>query len=363
MAEFRLEAIAVLVLLLPGFLAAALEERLSVHREQSDLDRIIKALLYSFVTYVVFTAAARSFPVALKAEQIGTGTSYRVETDAPHLALLAGIALLLAAGMSFGINNDLFGRFFCRIRLSNRSWRDTIWSDVFHNFGGVVQIQLNDGRSVVGWLKYFSDRSSEASFFLEHAAWVGADLSLVPIDGPGIFLTKESGICSVSFLNWEQKEGSPKVVTDNESFVRWQAATVNHLGYAVNLFLSFATASLGFCLLLVKDKDFALGFWGRSFLDLSILLLIFSLSMGVWCTINRLSDFRKTAAIARDTRNLRRDGVSEQDINRTLQGRRAETTRLGKRTWGLFRLQIATFGCGSLLLIIAFAITYHSKLF
>jgi hypothetical protein len=94
------------------------------------------------------------------------------------------------------------------MRVSRRSWRESIWSDVFHNFGEAVQVELADGRSVMGWLKYFSDRSGEASLFLEDAAWVRADRSLTPIEGPGIFLTKESGIRSVAFLNWKPKEAT-----------------------------------------------------------------------------------------------------------------------------------------------------------
>jgi len=55
----------------------------------------------------------------------------------------------------------------------------------------------------MGWLKYFSDRPGDSSLFLEKAAWVTADYKLVPITGPGLFLTKDSGIRSISFLKWQ----------------------------------------------------------------------------------------------------------------------------------------------------------------
>lgn len=41
------------------------------------------------------------------------------------------------------------------------------------------------------------------------------------------------------------------------SFVRWQAITLTQFGYAVNLILTFAAASLGFALTLVKNQHFA----------------------------------------------------------------------------------------------------------
>ncbi len=205
MAEFKFEAIAVLVILLPGFLAARIEQRLTVNRDQSELDKIVEAMLYSFVTYLIFAALSHSFPVAIEVENKGDISRYSIETDVLRLAFLAVIAIVLAVADSFAANNDLFGRLFRWMGVSRRSWRDSIWSDVFHNFGGAVQVELEDGRSVMGWLKYFSDRSEEASVFLEHAAWVGADLKLIRIEGPGIFLTRGSGIRSVTFLNWQQE--------------------------------------------------------------------------------------------------------------------------------------------------------------
>jgi hypothetical protein len=205
MPEFKLEAIAVLVILLPGFLAARIKQRLTVNREQSELDKIVEALLYSFVTYLIFALTTSTFPVALQVDMIGNTSRYSIETHIYQLIWLAVIALGLAIADSFAANNDYFGQLFRWMRVSRRSWRDSIWSDVFHNFGQAVQVELADGRSVMGWLKYFSDRPEEASLFLERAAWIDSDLNVIQIDGPGIFLTKESGIRSIAFLNWKPK--------------------------------------------------------------------------------------------------------------------------------------------------------------
>ena len=61
------------------------------------------------------------------------------------------------------------------------------------------------GRSVIGWLKYYSDRPDNAGLFLERASWVPAgSTTLVSIDGPGILLTSECGMPrSISFLRYE----------------------------------------------------------------------------------------------------------------------------------------------------------------
>lgn len=53
----------------------------------------------------------------------------------------------------------------------------------------------------------------------------------------------------------------------------------------------------------------------------------------------------------------------KEEIADRLRTRRAETKRIGERTWMLFWRQIATFALGVMTFAIALAITYHAKLF
>jgi hypothetical protein len=163
----------------------------------------VEALIYSFFIYLIFTAITRSFPVSVTVNREGTATNYSVNASPLRLALLALIAVVLPTAVSFASNNDLFGRFFRLIGATRRTWRSSVWSDVFHAYSGVVQVELSlsDGRSVMGWLKYYSDRPEDASVFLEHASWISAEGNPTAIEGPGILLTAESGIRSIMFLN------------------------------------------------------------------------------------------------------------------------------------------------------------------
>jgi hypothetical protein len=98
-------------------------------------------------------------------------------------------------------------RFLRRIRLTDRTTRSSIWNDVLQDIDGVAQVELSDGRSVIGWVAYYSDDPDEASIFLERAAWVktGTD-ELESIAGPGILLTKQAGIRAVMFLDHPESE-------------------------------------------------------------------------------------------------------------------------------------------------------------
>jgi len=133
------------------------------------------------------------------------------------------------------------------------------------------------------------------------------------------------------------------------SFVRWHAITLAQLTYSVNLILGLAVAALGFQVtLLLDDNKINPPTWQRYAFSLSMVLLIFSIALGIWCVINRLRSFRATAQVAR----MREQGRSEEDINLL----RVQYEKLDAMTWPLFWWQIGTFGGGVLLTILGVAV-------
>jgi hypothetical protein len=140
-------------------------------------------------------------------------------------------------------------------------------------------------------------------------------------------------------------------------FTRWQSITITQLGYAINLFLTFTVASLGFALSIAKDGiEHSPTCWAKHLLLFSIFLFLLSLGSGLGCVINRLCDFRKTESIARDKE---KGELLPCEYAR----RSAETDRLGRCTWKLFHWQIGLFCAGVLTLTVEFLVLYHSNLF
>jgi hypothetical protein len=150
-------------------------------------------------------------------------------------------------------------------------------------------------------------------------------------------------------------------MADGERFVRWQSITITQLGYAVNLILTFSTASLGFALTLVMHGDFAASCWGKCLSFLSCLALVVSLGLGLWCVVNRLCDFRKTMRIIRCKEKARH--TYSPRLETKIGQLERETNKLGRRTWRLFWFQIGTFIGGVVLLFLAFLIAYHAMFF
>lgn len=129
------------------------------------------------------------------------------------------------------------------------------------------------------------------------------------------------------------------------SFVRWQSTTIAQLTYSVNLILGLAIAALGFQVALLLNEKFDPTGWQKCAFGASMLTLLLSIGLGIWCVINRLRDFRATTKAAR----LREDGRVEDDI----QPYRDLYKKLGERTWCLFWWQIGTFGVGILFAVLA----------
>lgn len=138
------------------------------------------------------------------------------------------------------------------------------------------------------------------------------------------------------------------------SFVRWQSLTIGQLTYAVNLVLGFAVASLAFQITILLNEKFNPVSWQKCAFSLSLLALLASVGVGIWCVINRLRDFRATTKVAR----MRKDEVPEPEVEPV----RALSRKLGEKTWLLFWWQIGLFGLGILLLVVGISASVSGKL-
>ena len=138
------------------------------------------------------------------------------------------------------------------------------------------------------------------------------------------------------------------------SFIRWQSVTIAQLAYAVNLVLGFSVAALAFQVTTLLNEKFNPVSWQKCAFSLSLLALLASAGLGIWCVINRLRSFRATTKVAR----MREQGKSETEM----EPYRVLYRKLDKKTWWLFWCQIGTFGVGMLLLVFGIAGSVSEKL-
>lgn len=196
----KVEAFGLLLVLLPGFLCAYVVQTLAVRRQQTEVDKVVEALIFSLVLYLV-TLPWFGYTLPVSWHEIPSGSNaFVVALRWGQLAVLSSASLLLGVGYAANINHDWLLRLFRVLRVTERTARSTIWNDVFQQIGGWVQVGLSEGVVVRGWLAFYSDEAEESSLFLERAAWIDKDGVESPIDGPGILITKAVGIEYVVFL-------------------------------------------------------------------------------------------------------------------------------------------------------------------
>lgn len=151
-----------------------------------------------------------SLPLSWQAKTSQGIEQYAFQLNWPYLASLATLAL--ATGILYGanLNHDWILGTLRKLRITERTARNSIWNDAFQEIpSSFVLVQLSRDSSIIGFLRYYSDEQEDASLFLEDAAWIVDDSGTQsPIDGPGILLTKQAGIESVSFLNSGRRTSS-----------------------------------------------------------------------------------------------------------------------------------------------------------
>ncbi len=203
------EALGVLLLLLPGFSCAYLVQRLAVRARQTELDKVIEALLFSFFLYLVASPFfGYGLPLSWQKKTAEGIEQYTFQLNWMYLVILAASALATGILFSANLNHDWLLRLLRKLRITQRTARNSIWNDAFQDIpSSFVLVQLSRDRAVIGYLRYYSDEPEDASLFLEDAAWIVDDNGTQsPIEGPGILLTRQAGIESVSFLNTGRNE-------------------------------------------------------------------------------------------------------------------------------------------------------------
>jgi hypothetical protein len=209
----KIEALAILFVLLPGFTCAYITQQLAARRVQTEVEKVIEAVILSFVLYLI-TLPFFGYTLPLS-WQVGSDGSYRVTAHFAQLLTLLIVSIALGILYAASINHDWLMSLLRKARVTERTARTAIWNDAFQELSGFVQVGSKDGSQLLGWVRYYSDDAGDPSLFLEQAAWVDGDRE-VPIDGPGILVTKDSGIETVTFLSWTTPQEAEAVVPEGD---------------------------------------------------------------------------------------------------------------------------------------------------
>lgn len=210
----KIEALAILFVLLPGFTCAYITQQLAARRVQTETEKVIEAVILSFVLYLI-TLPFFGYTLPLRWQADADG-SYRISVHFAYLLTLLIVSVALGILYAVSINRDWLMTGLRKAGITERTARTAIWNDAFQELSGFVQVGFKDGSQLLGWVRYYSDDVGDPSLFLEQAAWVDGDKE-IPIEGPGILVTKDSGIETVTFLSWTTpQEADPSLPQESE---------------------------------------------------------------------------------------------------------------------------------------------------
>lgn len=153
-----------LLFLLPGFIAAAIFYSLISHSKPNSFERIILALIFTFIVQSIMPIVLTMVPSIAPTQQDTYGS----------LAWLAALlAIVLGLFAALCINHDWPHRLFRKLNITKENTYSSEWYSAFsqHERSYVV-LHLYDGRRVYGWPTEWPSRPAEGHFHLEEAEWI-----------------------------------------------------------------------------------------------------------------------------------------------------------------------------------------------
>ena len=180
-----LQALLALFLLLPGFVSARIARILTARSQQSDLERVIQALMHSFLLYIIYLGVfGANLPIDWVPSGTGNAVHFQIAVHRSRILTLGALSFCLGLLWGFVKGHDFHMRILRSLRITERTSRESVWNDVLLTQSGVVQVGLGDGRVALGVLDRYSDTGEEGSLFLSEASWVTDETRLSPSTVP-----------------------------------------------------------------------------------------------------------------------------------------------------------------------------------
>ncbi len=159
------DALAMLLGLLPGFLTAEIISAFAIRERREPLDRIIQALLYTFLSHVTWIVFCKT---------VGSGRDVPWSSGG-HVVGLGICALLWGVVGVWLVNAGILHRRLRKWHFTKRTSRPYAWYDAFYRTTQYVVVHLKDRRRILGWPKLYPENPGQGHLFLVNARWLSCD--------------------------------------------------------------------------------------------------------------------------------------------------------------------------------------------
>ena len=218
------EAIYILVVLLPGFLVVTIVELLTGMRSKEVHRFIVYSLALSFAIYAVYSLLVKKFSlpdISVVAKSVTSDEkspplqSFMLSVDLVNILVLFVLAIALAVLLSLAINKDWM-KILRKFGLTQQSHASYPLDRVFQLKKCWVLVKLCNGDMVQGWPKRMSSNEGKYSMSLLHPFWIRNDAKYVDMDIDEFVITGD--------IEWVQflKQKSSAHNTSPRSERKWE---------------------------------------------------------------------------------------------------------------------------------------------
>jgi uncharacterized membrane protein len=166
MEEVSKDALTLLTQLMPGFLTAWVVYGLTTYTKPAQFERIIQALIYSFIINAVVAFIGIVSVLCGKIVQWG---SWNATTE---VIVSAVIAILFGIGLAYFTTNDSFFAFARKIGITSRTPYPSEWYGAFASKPATIVLHLQGDRRIQGYPLEWPTEPTVGHFRLTLAAWL-----------------------------------------------------------------------------------------------------------------------------------------------------------------------------------------------
>ena len=205
MGEISKDVLSLLTQLMPGFLTAWVVYGLTTYTKPVQFERIVQALIYSFIVNTLVSILRQILLFAGKFMPLGAW-DHSVE-----LIASASVAIALVILLSFFMTNDAFFSLARRLRLTSRKPYPSEWYGAFATKPRYVVLHLEGSRRISGYPIEWPTEPTAGHFRLIDAAWLKDDNSETPLETNDSILIAAKQVEMVEFLkNAEELKNGTK---------------------------------------------------------------------------------------------------------------------------------------------------------
>ena len=217
MQGLTLEALRVVLFVLPGIVSLRIKSALSISSPSKPFNAAIDGLILTLIDHALYgvlrlasvytpaTPSLKRLVVAIQEISMSvqaSGELGRYFVEAGGFPIFAIAALV---GVAVGVIRYHGWEFLAlrKLGMTNRTGENLVWAEVMTRTArsSYSLVACKDGSRFLGVVDTFSEEAGNYEVFLSRASQVQLDGTLLPINGEGVLLTRENPIYRVEWWN------------------------------------------------------------------------------------------------------------------------------------------------------------------